>query len=338
MKQITTFDAAPFVWEGADLVDVPVPYYLYLEAHSRLQDAAEDKRFHGEEGDDEAFNLGCLADAIDSAWGTRDSGRGRPPVVTMTPDQLERLVWYAEDMSNFMDLPAERACGRRFLDKYYRWKNDGTPFLGQSKGQGQSSRDKLPSAAVEEIERIVHRTLKECDRVTWDVFGHAPDLDRMKMRITYSPNQPRSRAGRHTGRPWMSLGLFEFYAYWRATATSSDQASLGFQMCEYKSFAENALIGSALFEDWRDVLRGVVMHEYAHVVQYDYKYARRHYNSKLRGADITGHKDGWRTIYRALRTRLLNDRAICLGESNIRAWREKARDHAFNKILDEVEL
>lgn len=73
---------------------------------------------------------------------------------------------------------------------------------------------------------------------------------------------------------------------------------------EYKSFAEDSVIGSVEMADPETVLLAVVAHEVAHYVQYragpHTYWLRRHFSKP--------HGQGFRQIYRILRSRIVNPR------------------------------
>jgi hypothetical protein len=83
------------------------------------------------------------------------------------------------------------------------------------------------------------------------------------------------------------------------------------QMSEYKAFAGDPVIGSMDCGDVENRLLCVVAHEVAHHVQHHWGPRTRWLKTKYRKA----HGEGWRDLYRILRSRLVNPRATAMQEA-----------------------
>lgn len=304
-----------------NLIMTPIPYHLYNEAYDRLRCIAADMRTFDEDHAD-AAEKDNLADAMLFAWDGRMSIKGRPPIILVTRGQLTDLSMYAEDLLDFVASEYDIAiknCARSFLDKYHAFVRRGTPMTGHTKGK-KSARRQVDSAFVEEIENIAEDTIARCAAVSREVFGNAPARQDMKVLYRYSPKIRISRGGNHKFRPWMSLAFYRYYSYWL-----SEQKGMlveGVRFNEYRSFSNDPVIGSVQSSDWRDAVRTLVAHEYAHVVQSDAGLWNNKYTLD-RAPLLKAHGDGWRAIYAAFRKRIINDRVQCIGSKNIKAYNQR---------------
>lgn len=160
----------------------------------------------------------------------------------------------------------------------------------------------------QEIIKIVRDTIMECANVLHDVLPAAQGEAVLKaasvlrtetLKVDFSARRARSNGGIRHRKAWMSIAAAHYLHI------PDDQATT---FHEYKSFAWNPVIGSLKDVCWRDALRCLVAHEFAHVAQFAIWYDPVT-PPEVRAEMRPPHGYGWKRLYRTLREKLINPNA-----------------------------
>jgi len=109
------------------------------------------------------------------------------------------------------------------------------------------------------------------------------------------------RAGRRNGVPFMKLNMGSVLQFPVIGVT------------EYKSYAHNPAIGGFVTNNWKDWVDALVLHEFAHVLQFELIHKHRQPLQRLPyvpgvGYSEAGHGAFFQKLYGILRDKFLNDR------------------------------
>lgn len=143
------------------------------------------------------------------------------------------------------------------------------------------------------------------------------------------------------GRPCMSLNVAPLL-------TATPKAFI-----EYKSFNRDSRIGGFDTSDWKLWLETLIVHEFAHVMQYafnnrpsnvrrdSYHYNRtltkRHFYIEGFGFFEPNHGDFFKRIYLMLRKRWINDRAVSVGRTTqLSHFDREERPSRYEEKLDKT--
>lgn len=164
----------------------------------------------------------------------------------------------------------------------------------------------------------------EAIKLAWDTIHQADELATSEgltdasllpyLKSRVGMREGTSRGGMKHGRPWISLALGGHVAmterrrsalnswlegkpqprikHWRRAALWK---AFGWPFSEYAGFENDPEIGQFFSEDWQHHIKALVLHEWAHVVQF---------NGTKPAGQAHGHT--FRLVYRTLRQELLN--------------------------------
>jgi hypothetical protein len=159
------------------------------------------------------------------------------------------------------------------------------------------------SQVIAQIEQLI-ANLKDYAKDEYDL-----NVDNLDLKIKFKSCDFLGTAGFHIDKPVMKLNILSFIS----------KEVIGYK--EYPRISRNSHIGSFESNDWRLVLDNLVVHEFAHVIQYGFVYSpqkskliecdgisKKDYYIKNHGWFNTSHSDFFQSIYTDLRMKFINHR------------------------------